>query len=46
MPYFSFFASRLGPAALALAAAATVLPGCHRPEAPPTPALPTCPSPR
>lgn len=46
MPYFSFFASRLGPAALALAAAATVLPGCHRPEAPPTPGPSDVPEPK
>lgn len=46
MSHFSFFASRLGPAALALAAAAAVLPGCHRPEAPPTPGPSDVPQPQ
>lgn len=46
MPDFSFFASRLTPAVLALAAAVAVLPGCHRPEAPPTPGPSEVPEPR
>lgn len=45
MPYFSFLASRLGPAALALAAA-TMLPGCHRPETPLAPGPSDVPEPR
>lgn len=42
MPCLALLASRLGPAALALAAA-IVLPGCQRPE-PTTPAPPDTPA--